>query len=486
MFNGNAGVVTEISGRCRRFLADWRIKTDERGSIAMIFGLSMFVLCGMVAFSVDYSRALAVRSKMQSAVDAAVLAADPTGMQTAAEVKANVDTTFAYNMPDDFMMSVNVLVNDPVAIPHGWQVSATADVPMTFGRLLGVDTIPIAVVAEAKRAQLNLEIALVLDNTFSMTQNGKIAALQSAAKGLIDQIVAASPAGTVKFAFVPFSNYVNVGQQYRGAQWMSVPNDWVETVNVPGGSYQTTDWAGCPTITQTYSCPQDGVPQTCSYQACATPGPLITVNYPGYSYPVNHNWNGCAGSRLAAPDLAVAASFGSPVPGILDVPCPAPLVRLTTDDSAIKAQIDGIVATGETYITSGLMWGWRALAPDSPFADGAAYNTNPKTKKIMILMTDGFNTRSQSGTNHDGTDAVASDASMEQATAVGPSMCENIKATTIELYTIDFEVTNVAAKALLQSCASGFDHFYDAQDSAALTAAFNAIAGSVIKLSLSR
>ena len=39
---------------------------------------------------------------------------------------------------------------------------------------------------------------------------------------------------------------------------------------------------------------------------------------------------------------------------------------------------------------------------------------------------------------------------------------------------------------LLRRIASGFDHFYDAQDSAALTAAFNAIAGSVIKLSLSR
>ena len=464
------------------------LKSDERGSIAIIFGLSIFVLCGMVAFSVDYSRALAVRSKLQSAVDAAALAADPTGTLPYSKVKDNVNSTFAYNMPADFMLSDNVKVNDPIAIQSGYQVTATADVPMTFGRLLGVDTIPIGALAEAKRSQTNLEIVLVLDNTFSMTQNGKIAAAKTAAKDLVAQIVSASPANTVKFALVPFSNYVNVGVGNRAAysNWMSIPADWVETINVPGGSYTTTDWAGCPTITQTYSCPQDGVPQTCSYQACATPGPVHTVTYNPYSYTVNHTWKGCAGSRLAAPDLNVTAGFANPVPGILDVDCPSTLARLTTDDTAIKTQIDGMIAVGETYITSGLMWGWRTLAPDSPFADGVAYNSNPRTKKIMILMTDGFNTRSQSGTNHDGTDSVAADKSMEQPTASGASMCENIKATSIELYTIDFEVNNAASKSLLQTCASGFDHYFDAQDSNALIAAFHTIAGSITKLALTK
>lgn len=454
-------------------LAAPRLMADQSGSVAMLFGVTILVLCGMVAFSVDYSRTIAVRSRLQAAADAAVLAASPTGGQTQDQVNANVTNTFTYNMPDQYM-SASVTVDPPVAITNGYRVTASADVPMSFGKLLGVDTITVRALAEAIRSQNNIEMALVLDNTFSMS-GSKISALQSAAKSLVDQIVAASPAGTVKFALVPFSNYVNVGMQYRSAQWMSVPADWVETV--PGGSYQTTDWAGCPTTTVTYSCPNDGVPQTCSYQQCTTPGPQRTVTYP--SYPVNHVWNGCAGSRTPAPDLNVSASFNGPIPGILDVSCPSPLARLTTDDSSIKSQIDNMVATGETYISSGLMWGWRVLNPATPFADGVAYNSTPKTKKIMILMTDGFNTRSQSSTNHDGSDSTAADQALGQ-------LCAAVKAPGVELYTIDFEVNNTASKALLQGCASGFDHYYDAKDAAALTDAFNNIASSVIKLALSK
>jgi len=246
------------------------------------------------------------------------------------------------------------------------------------------------------------------------------------------------------------------------------------------GSYTTTDWTGCPTTTTSYTCYNDGVPQTCTSTQCTTPGPPHTVTY---NYPVNHTWNGCAGSRAPGPDLTVSATFGSPIPGILDVGCPSQLTRLTTDSASIKAQINAMIAQGETYIPSGLMWGWRALDPGPPFADAAAYGQGANsTKKIMILMTDGFNTRSQGGniaTDHEGTNSVAADAAMGL-------LCTNVKATGIELYTIDYQVNNANAQALLQACATGSDHYFNAQDSASLQAAFNSIAGSVIKLALSK
>jgi len=453
-----------------------KFNSDERGSVAMIFALSIIVLCGMIAFAVDVSRTMAVRQKLQAAVDAAVLAANPLGTQSPGQVQDNVTAVFNSNMPGEYG-DMNVIVDPPLAIANGYQVTAHADVPMTFGQILGVNVISVNALAQAVRAQHNLEVSLVLDNTFSM--NGqRIADLQTAANQLIDEIVGGmSGTAAVKFALVPFSNYVNVGLPNRNAPWMSVPADYTQTVS---GSYQTTDWAGCPTTTTTYTCYNDGVPQTCSSTQCTTPGPVHTVNY---SYPVTHTWNGCAGSRAPAPDLNVSATFGAPIPGILDVGCPSPLTRLTTDSASIKTQINAMIAQGETYIPSGLMWGWRALDPGPPFADAAPYSVGSNaTKKIMILMTDGFNTRSQGGniaTDHEGWNAPAADAAMGQ-------LCTKVKATGIELYTIDYQVNNPAAQALLQACATDTGHYFNAQDSAALQAAFTSIAGTIIRLALSK
>jgi Flp pilus assembly protein TadG len=445
-----------------------RFHTDGSGSVAILFGLTILVFCGMLAFGIDYSRAAAVRSKLQVAVDSAVLAADPQASLTQAEAIANVQSNFAFNMKQQFA-AANIHVDPPVVIPHGYRVTATADVPTTFGKLLGIANIPVKATAEAVRGKNHVEIALVLDNTASM-EGGKLAALKSASTSLIDQIAAASTPGAVKYGLVPFSDYVNIGKKYRNAQWMSVPND---SSSPQSGCWTSTEWAGCPQVTETYACPNDGIPKTCSWTHCATPGP--PVQQCG-SWNETHTWNGCAGSRVSAPDVAVAASFSAPIPGILDVGCPSALTRLTTDHDEIKEQISNMVANGYTYIPSGIMWGWRVLAPDSPFADGAPYNG---TKKIMILMTDGDNTKSQLGTNHEGSDKAAANSAMTQ-------LCANVKTLNIELYTIAFEVTDAGTKTLLQSCASNGAHYYDAENASELADAFNKIAGSLIKLALSK
>ena len=447
-----------------------RFASNESGSVAILFGLAVFVLAGSIALGLDYGRALGVRSRLQQAVDAAALAAHPDGSRNNQQMTDAVNSQFAYDTKGQGYGSINVIVNSQ-PIEKGIVVTATADVPTSFGRLLGVPNIPVAVKAEAVSGKGNFEIALVLDTTYSMNGN-KLTDLQTAAKKLVDQVVASSPSGTLKFGLVPFANYVNVGMSYRHVPWMSVANDYSEPQH---SCWQTTDWDGCPTKTYTYSCTNDGVPQTCTGTTCATPAAPHQVCQDWTQY---HNWNGCAGSRTPVPDLAVTASISSPVPGTMDVGCPSALLRLTTDDSAIKNGIDAMVAQGETYIPSGLMWGWRVLAPDSPFADGAAYS-GASTKKIIILMTDGFNTKSQLDTNHEGSDSAAADNVLTQ-------LCTQVKQQSIELYTIDFEVNNPAAKALMQGCATNSAHYFDASDSASLAAAFDQIAGSLIKLALSK
>lgn len=150
------------------------------------------------------------------------------------------------------------------------------------------------------------------------------------------------------------------------------------------------------------------------------------------------------------------------------------MTQLTTSDSTITSQIANMVAQGETYIPAGVMWGLRVLSPNAPLADGAPYGS----KKIMILMTDGYNTKSQFDTGHEGSDVTAANTVMTQ-------LCDVARSQSIEMYTIAFEVTDNQVKQRLQQCAVDNQHYFDAQSNQALSDAFNKISGSVIKLALS-
>jgi len=444
---------------------------DRSGSVAIIFAFTLFVLCGSIAIGLDYARALGVRTMLQSAVDAAALAAKPNGTENDPDMLKRVEDHFNYNVQKQKFGATELKITSS-PIPQGVRVEASADVPTSFGRVLGVSKMPISVKAEAISAKAVFEIALVLDNTYSMV-GGPLTELKAAAKTLVENVTTVSETGSVKFALVPFSNYVNVGMSNRTATWMSVPKDYTESGNY---CYDTTDWDGCPTTTTTGTCTNDGVPYSCSSSTCSVPGPLRKICY-DWSY--THTWNGCAGSRTPVTDTEVSATFGSPIPGILDIGCPSPLTRLTSDVGVINSQIDSMIAQGETYISSGLMWGWRVLSPGEPFKDAAPAKTNPPTRKVMILMTDGANTKSQSDTNHEGWDMTESNKSME-------TICSKVKADQIEVYTVAFNVTNIDAKEAMKKCATDHNHFFDSKDGAALQAAFTQISGSLVKLSLSR
>lgn len=448
-----------------------KVLNDNRGSVAIMFAFLIFVLCGSIAIGLDYARALAMRTKLQAAVDAAALAASPNGTANDPDMLKRVQANFDFHMQHQKYGGGIVSVK-ATPIPQGVRVEAKADVPTSFGRILGVSKLPVGVKAEAISAKSAFEIALVLDNTYSMV-GGPLADLKAAAKTLVKNVSDKSTSGSVKFALVPFSNYVNVGVTNRSAPWMSVPKDYTDAGNY---CYTTTDWDGCPVTTTTGTCTNDGVPYSCSYSTCSVPGPPRQICY-NYSY--LHTWYGCAGSRTPVTDTEVSATFAAPVPGILDISCPSPLTRLTTDVSVINGQIDGMVAQGETYISSGLIWGWRVLSPGEPFKDAAPAKTNPPTRKVMILMTDGANTKSQSDVAHEGWDLAESNKSMDL-------LCTKVKAENIELYSVAFNVTDNQAKSGLKKCATDPSHFFDSKDGAALQAAFEQISGSLVKLSLSR
>lgn len=187
------------------------------------------------------------------------------------------------------------------------------------------------------------------------------------------------------------------------------------------------------------------------------------------------------------------------------------LNRLSTDFPALKTTVNGLVASGETNIPLGLMWGWHALSPNAPFADGKPYGT-AKTQKIIVLMTDGDNTMntpspSNNNTSHyhgygyiwqDRLGTTSSTASTrttkmdDRLTALCANLRNPLGVTTpdpdkkIIVYAVGVGVS-ANAKSKLQTCATESAYYYDVDAQAAnLTATFSAIAGSIESLRLSK
>jgi hypothetical protein len=199
----------------------------------------------------------------------------------------------------------------------------------------------------------------------------------------------------------------------------------------------------------------------------------------------------------------------------------------------LKTRLNGIVFDGSTYIAPGLLWAWRVLSPEKPVAGwyesssewmsksdyekyandgipitrcGQSVNYDSLWNKLntwgaqsvpfmdvnspgcpygsvdksIVLMTDGFNTKSASYDSmgrHEKTDRAASNAKLTQ-------ICSNIKAKGIKIYTISFMITDTDTLNLLKGCASGPTYYYDAGDSAQLAKAFQDIGNSQTRLRL--
>jgi uncharacterized protein YegL len=108
-----------------------------------------------------------------------------------------------------------------------------------------------------------LRVALVLDNTGSMSSAGKMTALQSATKSLLDQLQgAATQNGDVYVSIIPFVKDVNANPTNYNQNWI----DWTDweaeppilagASNKPSNWYTTTKGSSCPVSTgsQGFSC----------------------------------------------------------------------------------------------------------------------------------------------------------------------------------------------------------------------------------------
>lgn len=194
-----------------------RLRGDDSGGVAIIFGLMIVPMFMLGSFALDYSRGMSVQQQLQNAADAAALAAKGSGddAQTAAQAAAD-----AYAKAN--ARKLNGATLRPISVTatsDGMRVELSADLPTTVSNVFGIASLEIAAASESVSATGDIEVALVLDNTGSMS--GSMDELKTGAKDLVEAVFATSKSpGKVKMAVVPYVGTVNIGNQPEQMAWM--------------------------------------------------------------------------------------------------------------------------------------------------------------------------------------------------------------------------------------------------------------------------
>jgi Flp pilus assembly protein TadG len=350
---------------------------DQSGGVAPMFALAIVPIVGLAGAAVDYSRASSARASMYAALDATglMLSRDAATMNPD-QIKAKATDIFnaEFNRPDIPGLQVNAVLNSPQAGSFALNITATGNLPTTFTRVLGTTQLPLNASADFQWGIKKLELALALDNTGSMGNNGKIGQLKTAAKNLLTTLkAAAKQPGDVKVSIIPFDTTVNVGTVYKDEFWIDY--------TVKG--IQKNQWTGCVMDRDQSNDVNDATPVSGNHSTL---------------FPAKQ-----CGTQLVSM---------MPLTDVLD----------ETGFTNLNAKIDSMQASGNTNVTIGLEWGWHSLTPNLPLSQ--ASEPSPDRDKVVVLLTDGTNTQNRWS---------SSDSQIDPRTALA---CTNAKNANIKIYTV--------------------------------------------------
>lgn len=433
-----------------------RLGRDERGTVAGMVALILVPLVIAVGIAIDVGRAVAARTSLSAALDAAALAAAQETSENAA--LATLERYLRANYEESRWGTLSEFHVTRGDLTLG--VDARATVPTTLLRVLGMNEIEVAAEAEVTVGGSNLEVALVLDITGSMSGQ-PIRDLKAAATDLIDIVVRDEQVPFYsKVSIVPYSMGVNVGTLADTVRGPIRPG----TCTVPGCRFYRFTAA-------------DGSTQTFPISTCVSErtGTHAYTDVSPSVAPVGRNYTSAYN------------------------PCPTALLQpLSSNKLALQATVASFTAAGSTAGQIGLAWGWYTLSPDFGVWTGssipAAYG-DEETQKILVLMTDGeFNTAycngvvAKNSTSGSGSSSqkINCNATNGSSFSQASQLCTAIKSRGITIFTVGFGLDSTTAIDFLRSCASSPQHAYTADTGAELRTAFRQIASRISKLRLSR
>jgi Flp pilus assembly protein TadG len=419
-----------------------RFVRNRDGGVAPFLAFAAIPLMAATGAAVDYSRANAARTSLQAALDSTGLMLSQEAATISAPdlgTKANAYFTSAFNRPEVTNVSLTHQFGSPQQGSFSLKLSASADVPTIFAGILGQSQTKIGATSEVLWGIKKLNLALALDNTGSMSSNGKMAALKTAAHNLLDTLQAAEKTpGDIKVSIVPFATDVNVGTNNVNAEWI----EWSEWDAANG------------------TCTKSGNTQN----KCQSNGGTWT--------PKNHStWNGCVYDRDQNYDVQNTAPTGTAATKFRAHQasnCSASMLPLTQTWSDLHSKIDAMNPAGNTNVSIGLAWAWQTLSAVAPMNAPAP---QPDLDKVIILLTDGQNTQNR---------WTSSTSSIDGRTQ---KVCDNAKADNIKIYTVRVIDGN---GTLLKNCATKPDMYYDVDEADQLNVVFKSIAQNLANLRIAK
>jgi Flp pilus assembly protein TadG len=209
---------------------------DKRGNIAVIFAIALVPIISFIGAAVDYSRANRARSTMQAALDATSLMLSKdlsSGAISSAQVSAKAQTYFTAMYTDTEANAISVTATYTANAGSAGStvvVNGSGNVATDFMKVAGFPNIPFSANSSTAWGNARLRVAMALDNTGSMSSDGKIGALRTAATNLITQLSGlAQNNGDVYVSIIPFAKVVNVGSSNYTQNWI----DWADWQNPP-------------------------------------------------------------------------------------------------------------------------------------------------------------------------------------------------------------------------------------------------------------
>lgn len=448
---------------------------SNSGNISIVTAVGMSTILVAIGAAYDFSATSKHKQSLQDMVDNATLAAAKSKLRKKSELKVIVDKVIAQHNTQNWPITSSIKLKNDVLY-----VEANSAYDTLIMGFMGYKEIEVAANAASPLAiDTPINIALVLDTTDSMT-GSNIKDLKSASHAMIEEFEAFE--SKIKIAVIPFGKYVNVGLKNKNATWIDTSKDGTftekehcydeqrtikEPVCTGDGTYTTRDnysdgrYTGSTTY-ENKTC-EPGVYEPTGNRICE----MRRTDY---------TWYGCAGSR-EAPYNEQAPYASRRIPGIMNHSCGTEMIPLTANMKKVGRTIDALSTSGETYLPSGVIWGWRAMQKDLPFTEIAKGGKRrlQYASNAMVIMTDGENTLSQGpGEFHNNRDSDEAD----KRTA---TLCEKVKDDEIEVFTVGYRMGSGRGKmeTLLKNCASKPDNYFDAGNAAELEKAFKDIANSL-------
>ena len=423
-----------------------RYKQNEEGTAIVLLGFTIFVLVGAAGLAFDAGRGYMLNARLSQAVDAAALAGGRSlSVGDDGDYKDIIKKYFKANLPDGYM-GADIPEPKIKLLDSGdeIEVTATATVPTTLMRVLGSKDIQIAARAVVHRLVKGLEVALVLDNSGSMGDNGKMADLKSAVNNDLLTILYGDneTIEDLYVSLVPFTGRTNL----KG---------------------------------QADIHPVDPAPKNANY-ACLDirPSQYAETDAPPKESDFDHFSQG-----PNAPD----EDFDEYKNRV----CPkAPVTPLVQGKTTIKNAVTAMNPQGCTRYDIGAVWGWRTLSPEWQGVWQNSANNLPldygeeDMEKAIIIMTDGRNTPE---CVEDVPTYVVSKADQRKASEEAfARICADMKASGIVIYTVTFRLNHDKTNALFRNCASGAERYFQPQSGESLKADFVEIANDLSTLRLSQ